>query len=61
MSSRSYWDCKFIGRDPITRKFVVREELYPEARGWLEHEFDTEEDALAFLDSLPGRKAFQKE
>lgn len=44
-------DCEFLGRDEQTGKFVVKEQLFPEARGWFEHEFDTEAEALAWLDA----------
>lgn len=44
-------DCEFLGRDEHTGKFVVKEQLFPEARGWLEHEFETKAEALAWLDA----------
>ena len=47
-----YQDCDYVGQDPCTRKFTVREQLYPEVRGWIEHEFETEGEALRFLEGL---------
>ena len=44
-------DCEYLGLDEQTGKFVVKETLFPEARGWLEHEFETEAEALAWLDA----------
>jgi len=48
-----YADCKYLGLDPESGHYIVQEQLYPEARGWLEHEFPTAEKALAWLNSLP--------
>ncbi len=48
----AYSHCYFMGRDPNSGKFVVKEELYPEARGWIEHEFETEQLALDWLETL---------
>lgn len=48
-----YSDCKYLGFDPASGHYIVQEQLYPEARGWLEHEFPTAEKALAWLDKLP--------
>lgn len=53
MTSILYYDCEYLGKDPHTGKFVVKEQLYPEARGWREHEFESEAEALAWLESLP--------
>ena len=45
----SFHDCVYVGVDPVTGRHVVREQLYPEARGWIEHEFATQDEALAWL------------
>lgn len=42
-------DCTYIGLDTLTGKYIIREQLFPESRGWLEHTFDTEEEAVAAL------------
>lgn len=40
-------DLEFIGRNR-DGLWVVRETLYPESRGWIEHRFATEAEAVAF-------------
>lgn len=45
-------DCEYLGQDPKTLKHVVREQLYPEARGWVEHEFETEAAARSWVEAL---------
>ena len=47
-----YFDCIYIGIDPQTGKHVVKEQLFPEARGWLEHEFNNQTEALKWLEDL---------
>jgi len=47
-----YLDCEYLGIDKQTGRHVVREQLYPEARGWLEHEFESEAAAYAWLEML---------
>ncbi len=39
-------DCEYVGYCEKTNKFIVHEQLYPESRGFIVHEFDTEEEAL---------------
>lgn len=41
-----YW-----GWDEDMQKFVVKEQLYPESRGWIEYAFDSEDEALDWLSS----------
>lgn len=46
-------DCEYAGYDAALKKFIVREQLYPESRGWIEHPFDTEDEARAWMAGLP--------
>ena len=50
--SNSTSDFEYLGRDPMTGRWVVKEQLYPEVRGWLEHEFTTEQQALGWMKRL---------
>jgi hypothetical protein len=50
--SSRYYDCAFIGQDKHSGRFVVREQLYPEARGWKEHEFESEAEAKEWLEQV---------
>lgn len=43
------YDFTYEGYCSIVRKYVVREQFYPECRGWLNHQFDTEVQARAWL------------
>ena len=43
------------GLDNFMAKHIVTEQLYPESRGWVEHEFESEEDAMEWLKNLRGR------
>lgn len=52
-----YFDCKYIGIEPKSGKHIVKEQLYPEARGWLEHEFGSEREALKWLEGLKSETA----
>ena len=45
-------DCEFTGRDSQTGRYIVREQLQPEAREFVEHTFDTEAEALSWLERL---------
>lgn len=45
-------DCSYVGMDRYTKKYIVREELYPESRGWIDHQFDNENEAQAWLKKL---------
>lgn len=47
-----FFDCLYAGIDLETLKHIVREQLYPEVRGWIEHEFETETAALNWLAEL---------
>lgn len=48
-------DCEYAGYDKASGKFHVHEQLYPESRGFIVHEFDSEEAARAWLESKQGR------
>jgi hypothetical protein len=45
-------DCEYNGYDDASKKFHVHEQLYPEARGFIVHEFNSEKEALDWLNSL---------
>ncbi len=45
-------DCEYAGFDAALKKYIVREQLYPESRGWIEHAFDTEAQAREFIAAL---------
>jgi hypothetical protein len=45
-------DCEYAGFDEASGKFQVHEQLYPESRGFIVHEFESEADALAWLKNL---------
>ncbi|GEM_PF-3380132 len=47
------YDCFYAGLCPLTGRHCVREQLYPESRGWRERLFGTKEDALAWMAALP--------
>lgn len=42
-------DCTYIGYDPLSGSYIVHEQLFPESRGWIEHKFSSEKDALSAL------------
>lgn len=45
-------DCEYIGYDALSGKYHIHEQLYPEGRGFLVHEFDSEKDAMEWLEKL---------
>lgn len=44
-------DCEYAGVDARGRH-VVREQLYPESRGWVEHYFESEDAARRWIADL---------
>lgn len=47
----SRFDFTCIGLDPSTNTYHVHEQLYPEARGFLVHEFASEAEANAWIEA----------
>ena len=47
-----WWDCVYAGYDEAAGAYHVHEQLYPEARGFIVHEFKSEQDAKAWLEEL---------
>ncbi len=45
-------DCSYIGYDEHTKKYHIHEQLYPESRGFIVHEFDSEEEAMEWIRQL---------
>lgn len=50
-------DLEYLGFRLDVGKYVVKEELFPEVRGFIYHTFDTKDEALAMLAGNTTRKA----
>lgn len=47
----SPYDLDFQGFNPRTGQWEVREQLYPESRGWITHAYATEAEARLFAET----------
>lgn len=50
-------DLEYLGFRLDVGKYVVKEELFPEVRGFIYHTFETKDEALAMLAAHGTRKA----
>jgi hypothetical protein len=46
------YDCEYKGFDEKKQKFIIHEQLYPESRGYLVHEFGTEKEMIEWMKKL---------
>lgn len=49
----NYYDLEYVGYDESAGCYHVHEQLYPETRGFIVHEFPTEVEALSWMQSQP--------
>jgi hypothetical protein len=52
-------DCTFVGYDKASGKYHIHEQLYPEARGFLVHEFNHEKEAIEWLQTLSTEQSLE--